>query len=349
MRDIAFYQYQARSTESAQGAEGKANELAASAAEYLYNPSDNGNAKIRIIGDPAWIQQGSVTNTIQSKAVVFSPFLPDGTINFDVNDVMFEIAWQKPQDYDLTSGIADPYVIPGKTSGDRTPIQSVVYRARAVVSEFRQGRFEQTIDGTLYQYPVPSGANKATTASPASANTSGSDSDAGTSDNSDTVREPLGNQDITTGNRYSGDQATPPPSNGDVFDETGQLSAFRRNTETGEVYDPGSSSFAQSAEYENYGSPGPRVAPELALIDPGVDAGEFGFASPSAADDAVPATPASAVESNGVIVGTGNNQAIPVSGRITAAQRAGINQNTQEFEFELNPTPADPQIIARDW
>jgi hypothetical protein len=38
MRDIAFYQYQARSTESAQGAEGKANELAASAAEYLYNP-----------------------------------------------------------------------------------------------------------------------------------------------------------------------------------------------------------------------------------------------------------------------------------------------------------------------
>jgi hypothetical protein len=76
---------------------------------------------------------------------------------------MFEIAWQKPQDYDLNSGLADPYSKSG--SSDRTPTQSVVYRAKSVVSEFRQGRFEQTIEGTLYQYPVPSGANKATTAS----------------------------------------------------------------------------------------------------------------------------------------------------------------------------------------
>jgi len=341
MRDIAYYQYQARSTESAQGAEGKANELAASAAEYLYNPSDNGNAKIKIIGDPAWIQQGSVANSIDPKSLKYGPFLPDGTINFDVNDIMFEIAWQKPQDYDLASGIADPYKLPGRSFGDRTPIQSVVYRARAVTSEFRQGRFEQTIDGTLYQYPVPSGANKATTASNPVANTSGSTADYGndgydgvsgsdTSNNSDLVREPLEEQSINTGNRFSGDQ-------NNTDEELVQLGG------------PGFNDFSQSAEYENYGQAGLVAEPDLAEIDPGPGSGEFEFSAPTPADNAQPSDPDLAVESNGVIVGTGTGQAVPVSGRLTAAQRAEINRNTSGFNTELNPVPADPQIIARDW
>lgn len=167
MRDIPFVNYQARSTESAQGAEGKANELAASAAESLYNASDNANAKIRILGDPAWIQQGSVTGAVDTKNLNYAGFLPDGTINFDVNDIMFEIAWQRPEDYNLATGLADPYSKTMKTFGDRNPRQSVIYRARAVTSEFRQGKFEQILDGTLYRYPVPDGSNKATSASKA--------------------------------------------------------------------------------------------------------------------------------------------------------------------------------------
>jgi hypothetical protein len=338
MRDIAFYQYQARSTESAQGAEGKANELAASAAEYLYNPSDNGTGKIRIIGDPAWLQQGSVTNAVNSKAVVYSPFLPDGTINFDVNDVMFEIAWQKPQDYDLNSGLADPY---SKSGGDRTPTQSVVYRAKSVVSEFRQGRFEQTIEGTLYSYPVPSGANKATTASNPVAQSASSDADAqeggfyGTSDNSDTERVPLGEQTINTGNRSSGDQNT-------GEDELVQLGG------------PGFDDFTQSAEYENYGGPGLVAEPDFDYIDPGSESGEFEYQSPTPDDDASPALLNVDTDSNGEVVGNAFGDAVPTSGRITGAQRAQINQNirTQNidgFDVEINPEPGNPQIIARDW
>lgn len=342
MRDIAFYQYQARSTESAQGAEGKANELAASAAEYLYNPSDNANAKIRIVGDPAWIQQGSVTNVINSKNVVYSPFLPDGTINFDVNDVMFEIAWQKPQDYDLGTGIMDPYSAPGRTFGDRTPGQSVVYRARTVTSEFRQGKFEQIIDGTLYNYPVPSGANKATTASNPVSNSSSSNtgndgydgaSGSDTSDNSDSQREPLGEQTINTGDRTSGDQ-----NNSD--EELVQLGG------------PGFDDFSQSAEYENYGSGGLVAEPDLALIDPGSGSGEFEDTQPTPADDAAPAEADGDVDSNGEVVGSGFGTDSPTAGRITAAQRAQINQNIRSvdgFDIEINPEPGTPQIIARDW
>lgn len=335
MRDIAFYQYQARSTESAQGAEGKANELAASAAEYLYNPSDNGNGKIRIIGDPAWLQQGSVTNAINSKAVVYSPFLPDGTINFDVNDVMFEIAWQKPQDYDLNSGLADPYSKSG--SSDRTPTQSVVYRAKSVVSEFRQGRFEQTIEGTLYQYPVPSGANKATTASNPVASSGDADAQEGgfygTSDNSDSERVPLGEQTIETGDRNSGDQNT-------SDEELVQLGG------------PGFDDFSQSAEYENYGGPGLLSSPDLDLIDPGAESGGFEYQSPTPDDDAAPALLNADADSNGDVVGSAFADAVPTSGRITASQRAQINQNIENsngFDIEINPEPGNPQIIARDW
>jgi hypothetical protein len=41
---------------------------------------------------------------------------------------------------------------------------SRVYTAISVVSEFKQGKFEQTIKGLLYQLPKPDGSNKAPTA-----------------------------------------------------------------------------------------------------------------------------------------------------------------------------------------
>lgn len=155
MRDIPFLQPQARSTESAQGAGGKANELAANAAEYLYNPSDNGRGEITIIGDPAWIQQGSAAGCINPENVNYSAFAPDGTINFDTTDALFEIVWQRPEDYDLGTGIADPYSRTVNSFGNRQPRQSVVYRVVGITSEFRQGRFQQKLKGVLFLYPVP--------------------------------------------------------------------------------------------------------------------------------------------------------------------------------------------------
>lgn len=180
MRDIPFIQHQARSTESGQGAEGLANDLAANAAEYLYNPASNGEGEISIVGDPAWIQQGSVAGQLDPKNINYKPFAADGTINFDSLDCLFEIVWQKPEDYDLTSGLADPYSRTAAIFNDRQPRQSVIYRMTNVTSEFRQGRFQQKLKGVLYLYPVKgqqtSAANKDFSGAAGTGNTGTDDS-----------------------------------------------------------------------------------------------------------------------------------------------------------------------------
>jgi hypothetical protein len=157
MREIAKYTYMAASSESRQGEQGRALEVQANAAEYLYSPSNMGTTKMRIIGDPAWIQQGSISGGVNAREFSFSPFFPDGTINFDSEQVMFEISWQRPKDYDINTGLADPYA--GGNNKDRLPIQSTVYQATRVISEFRQGKFEQTIEGSLFMFPKPDGTN----------------------------------------------------------------------------------------------------------------------------------------------------------------------------------------------
>lgn len=159
MREIPKYVYQSRSTESLSGANFKGNEANANAAEYLYNPSDLGNVKLRIVGDPAWIQQGSIAEGVDAAEFEYNAFLNDGTINFDSQQILFEIAWQRPTDYDLNTGLADPYAT---RNGQREPQQSYIYQATKVTSEFRQGRFEQVVDGTLYLFPVPNPRNSVT-------------------------------------------------------------------------------------------------------------------------------------------------------------------------------------------
>lgn len=151
MRELTKYTYQAASDQTRSGAESDANEIGANASESLYSPSDLAKGKIKIVGDPGWIQQGSVAGGVGIGNFNYSGFLPDGTINFDSQQVMFSIEWQKPQDYNINTGLANPY---GREGGPRKPINSYVYQTTKCLSEFRQGRFEQTIDGSLYLYPV---------------------------------------------------------------------------------------------------------------------------------------------------------------------------------------------------
>jgi hypothetical protein len=57
MREQVIYTYGATSSESMQGSQGKGNEAAANMADSLYATADLAKTKLRIIGDPAWIQQ----------------------------------------------------------------------------------------------------------------------------------------------------------------------------------------------------------------------------------------------------------------------------------------------------
>lgn len=165
LRDIAKYNYAVTSGQSTQGSsDTRLNETSANAADYLFSPGDLANAKIKILGDPDWIQQGSLFKEIKPGETLVEDvtgFGEDGSISFETGDVLFEIVWQRPEDYDLNTGVADPYGggYSGRANKAREPIQSRVYQAVKIVSEFRQGAFYQTIEGTLYQFPLPSKKN----------------------------------------------------------------------------------------------------------------------------------------------------------------------------------------------
>ena len=160
MRDQPYYSYQSASNESRQGVSGRENEPGSNLAENLYDPVGLADSKVKIVGDPAWIQQGSFSTGIDPANFQFNAFWPDGTINFDAREILFEIAWQKPQDYDLNTGLADPYANTAK----REPVQSRVYTAKKVTSEFSKGSFIQYLEGKLYFFMKPNATNKAATA-----------------------------------------------------------------------------------------------------------------------------------------------------------------------------------------
>ena len=165
LRDIAKYNYAVTSGQSTQGSpDTRLNEPAANAADYLFSPGDLANAKVKILGDPDWIQQGSLFKEIkagESQIADVTGFGEDGSISFETGDVLFEVVWQRPEDYDLNTGLADPYGggYSGRANKAREPIQSRVYQAVKIISEFRQGAFYQTIEGTLYTFPLPNKKN----------------------------------------------------------------------------------------------------------------------------------------------------------------------------------------------
>jgi hypothetical protein len=165
MNEIMMYTYQARSSESSAGALGKSFELGANAAELLYDPVGLKEAKIKIIGDPAWIAQGSLFRPVNQETfggkALTSGFMPDGSVAFDNQEILFEIVWQRPEDYDLSTGMADPYSQTQKKYNARVALQSRVYVATKIVSEFRAGRFEQTLVGKIYTMVKPDGSNSA--------------------------------------------------------------------------------------------------------------------------------------------------------------------------------------------
>lgn len=158
-REIEKYTYQTRSNQSDQGQRRSViNEPGANAADYLYSPADQSRIKMTIIGDPAWLQQGEIWAGLQGQQVYSQgTFLPDGTINFENQEVLFEVAFNKPVDYDSSTGIMDPgrknYGINRAAGEAGSPRQSFVYKAVIVESVFSQGRFTQELEGVLIMFP----------------------------------------------------------------------------------------------------------------------------------------------------------------------------------------------------
>lgn len=151
--ELIKYGVDSRSSESAQGAKGKANEPPANLAEMLYSPSDLKRCNMTIVGDPAWLQQGEAFAAFPRTQWNFNAFLEDGTINIDSQQPMFEIAFNKPTDYNLSTGLMDPNQ-QNQATLDQTakagPAQiSRIYIATECTSMFDKGKFTQQLQGTL--------------------------------------------------------------------------------------------------------------------------------------------------------------------------------------------------------
>jgi hypothetical protein len=141
-RETPPREYQAGvASSSNQGADGQANAVGASAADYLYSKTDIATAELTIVGDPAWLQQGEVATGISSLNYNFNPFNADGGINYDAQQIIFDVQWNPGVDYDLTgTGLANPNV-----GGQAQAIYT--YAATHVVSKFSKGKFEQELKG----------------------------------------------------------------------------------------------------------------------------------------------------------------------------------------------------------
>lgn len=152
-REAPAVQYQAAvGSSSSQGAEGITNSIGASAADYLYSPSDIAKINLAIIGDPAWLQQGEAGTGVRSLEFNFSPFNSDGGINFDAQEIIFDLQWNTVADYDVDgTGLANP----NKTPNTAQASQTYTYTAVEVTSKFSKGKFEQDLQGKLFRITDP--------------------------------------------------------------------------------------------------------------------------------------------------------------------------------------------------
>lgn len=158
-REVRKYYPQPRAEQSDQMNEGAVSDPSAQLADYLYSPGDTGLIKLKIIGDPAWIEQGEVRGGLPKLSTIYDAFQPDGTISYSGQEPLFEILWNKPRDYDLTKGIMDPGTLnygadrAAGVAGDA--VQSQVYKMTRCVSTFSRGQFTQELEGAQIFFDLP--------------------------------------------------------------------------------------------------------------------------------------------------------------------------------------------------
>jgi len=147
--------YSSAPGQSLQGGERNSTFPAANLSDRLYNEGDVARSEIEIVGDPDWIQQSEI---VYNKSVGLSPFLPDGGVNYDSQEVLFEIRFNPGQDYDLSTGLSNVYEnnrtihANGQVLDTNVAQESLVFNAITVTSMFSDGSFTQRLVGTYRDF-----------------------------------------------------------------------------------------------------------------------------------------------------------------------------------------------------
>jgi hypothetical protein len=144
-----FY-FQNKPNAEGTGGTGNTTSPAAQLSERLYSDGDVEKSVLTIIGDPDWLQQ---TEAFYNLTVDLKPFMPDGSVNTDASEVLYEVRFNPVTDYNITTGLAqvnaNNTAYSQATGENNLASQSIVYAAQTVTSSFRNGRFTQRIAGTL--------------------------------------------------------------------------------------------------------------------------------------------------------------------------------------------------------
>lgn len=159
--------YLPASGQSRQGASEKQFEPGANAADYLYS-SDLAIVELSILGDPAWIP--SIQPGYTNGGFTTNAFYPDGQINYQSSAPYFTVAWNKPVDYNLETGIMDTSAA-NDLANRREGVagvagQTYLYQATSTKCSFKQGRFTQEIQGQWILEQTPTTNSNAGTDTP---------------------------------------------------------------------------------------------------------------------------------------------------------------------------------------
>ena len=120
-------------------------------ASVLYNPADQATLQMTVLGDPDWLQQNEIVYN-NAALLTYDPYLPDGSVNYDSQEVLLQVAFNLPTDYDvLGDGTMNPITgnIKDQDELKKLAAEILIYRVHTVESQFTTGRFTQNLQGSL--------------------------------------------------------------------------------------------------------------------------------------------------------------------------------------------------------
>ena len=118
------------------------NEPADRAAGIIYSPVDFARSIMTIFGDPDYIQQNEV---FFRPGEVFDAFLPDGSVNTESNEVLYEIFFRTQNDYNDDTGEAILQT-PELTA------KGLIYRLIRATTRFTKGQMTQELEGLIREF-----------------------------------------------------------------------------------------------------------------------------------------------------------------------------------------------------
>jgi hypothetical protein len=219
-RDQFKQTYMATSEQRTQGQANYVNDPSDSASSFLYSIADFSEVRVKIVGDPSWMQQGEVARGINARAFEYRPFNADGGINYDSQQVTFQISFNRPTDYNLNTGIMNV------NSGTGAPKETLTFIAKSCKNVFSKGQFTQELVGSLLPLNTQ-GKNDSNDRTSTGLISQGNPAGGGAPSVSSSSANPLRETNLP----YDGSMGF------ELRDETGQLSQYRQN-EYGDLYVP---------------------------------------------------------------------------------------------------------------